>query len=122
MWATYKSEIMEREMDEKDFLKNFYERNRAQHEGEQAGRPCSLGSSHRIEELSNTNSVTSIFMSIFEQATPYLVYAFVGSQSIGSSLRPGPLGISTRKGILIRVNADQKAFLRGISQECFVLN
>ena len=30
MWATYKSEIMEREMDEKDFLKNFYERNRAQ--------------------------------------------------------------------------------------------
>ena len=32
MWATYKSEIMEREMDEKDFLKNFYERNRAQHQ------------------------------------------------------------------------------------------
>ena len=34
MWATYKSEIMERERDEKDFLKNFYERNRAQHEGD----------------------------------------------------------------------------------------
>ena len=24
-------------MDEKDFLKNFYERNRAQHEGEETG-------------------------------------------------------------------------------------
>ena len=54
MWATYKSEIMEREMDEKDFLKNFYERNRAQHEGEQAGRPCSLGSMNRIEETPNS--------------------------------------------------------------------
>ena len=44
MWATYKSEIMEREKDEKDFLKNFYERNRAQHEeseeetGEEGGQ------------------------------------------------------------------------------------
>ena len=70
MWATYKSEIMEREMEEKDFLKNFYERNRAQHEGEQAGRRRrSLGSIHGIEDLWNTDSV---IFKLHEQLEPII--------------------------------------------------